>query len=106
MASLLGKAFGDAYLTQNERHYFKGHFQADGSPRIVLYGTDWCAYCAKLRKELNANQVSFEDIDVQKTPNKNLLLQTMGIGGYPATWMGYERVKDGSSYNEIMKYLN
>lgn len=105
MASLLGKAFGDTYLTQNERRYFKAHFNADGSPRIVLYGTDWCPHCAKLRKELNANHVSFEDIDVERNGDKSQLLQTMGIAGYPATWVGYTRVKNGSDYSEIMALL-
>lgn len=105
MASLLGKVFGETYLTQNERRYFNAHFNPDGSPRIVLYGTDWCPYCAKLRKELNANQVKFEDVDVEKNGNTNLLLQTMGIGGYPATWVGYTRVKNGSDYDEIMALL-
>lgn len=105
MASLLGKAFGETYLTQNEKRYFKAHFNADGSPRIVLYGTDWCPHCAKLRKELNANHVFFEDVDVEKNGDKNQLLKTMGIAGYPATWVGYTRVKNGSDYREIMALL-
>lgn len=102
IASLLGKSFGETYLTQSEKRYFKSHFNADGSPRIVLYGTDWCPHCAKLRKELRANQVSFADIDVEKQGDKNQLLQTMGIAGYPATWVGYTRVKNGADYNEVM----
>lgn len=105
VASLLGKAFGDSYLTRQEQVYFKAHFNADGSPRIVLYGTDWCPHCAALRKELRAHQVSFEDIDVEKNGDKNLLLQTMGISGYPATWVGYTRVKNGSDFSAIMELL-
>lgn len=94
-ASLLGKAFGKIYLTQNERRYFKAHFNANGSPRIVLYGgTDWCPHCAKLRKKLNANHVNFEDVDVEKGGDKNQLLQTMGISG-----ISYTHVKSGSDYN-------
>lgn len=102
IASLLGKSFGDTYLTSNEKNYFKSHFNADGSPRIVLYGTDWCPYCAALRKEFRANNVAFEDINVEKQPNTKVLLQTMGIAGYPATWVGYTRVTKGSDYSEIM----
>ncbi len=105
MASLLGKTFGELYLTQNEAQYFKEHFNADGSPRIVLYGTDWCPHCAALRKELRANQINFADIDVEKGGNKNQLLQTMGISGYPATWVGYTRVKNGSNFSDIMTLL-
>jgi glutaredoxin len=105
MASLLGKAFGETYLTHNEKRYFKAHFNTDGSPRIVLYGTDWCPHCAALRKKLKGNHVSFEDVDVEKSGDKNQLLQTMGIAGYPATWVGYTRVKNGSDYGEIMALL-
>jgi glutaredoxin len=102
IASLLGKSFGELYLTSNEKRYFKSHFNADGTPRIVLYGTEWCPYCAKLRKELRSNQVSFEDIDVEKRSDTNQLLQTMGITFYPATWVGYTRVKNASDFNAIM----
>lgn len=102
IASLLGITFGETYLTSTERRYFKSHFNADGSPRIVLYGTSWCPHCAKLRKELQKNQISFADIDVEKVGDSKQLLQTMGIGGYPATWVGYTRVKDGSNYSEVM----
>lgn len=105
IATTLGEAFGEKYLTENEKRYFKKHFTADGKPRIVLYGTDWCPHCASLRKEFRANQVSFEDIDVDKTSDKNQLLQTMGIAGYPATWVGYTRVKNGSNFSEIMTLL-
>lgn len=105
MASLLGKTFGNKYLTQFEQRYFKSHFNADGSPRIALYGTDWCPYCAALRKELRANNISFEDIDVEKTGEKDVLLSTMGIAGYPATWVGYTRVKQGDNFSEIMAHL-
>lgn len=58
-----------------------------------------------LRKELSTNHVSFEDVDVEKNSDKNQLLQTMGIAGYPATWVGYTRVKNGSDYSEIMALL-
>lgn len=105
IATLLGATFGETYLTENEKRYFKRHFAADGSPRIVLYGTDWCPHCASLRKEFRANQVSFEDIDVDKSGDKSQLLQTMGIAGYPATWVGYTRVKNGSNFSDVMTLL-
>ncbi len=105
IASILGNVFGDKYLTQDEQRYFKSHFNSDGSPRVALYGTDWCRYCAALRKELHAHQVSFEDIDVEKTEDKDVMLQTMGIAGYPATWVGYTRVKNGANFSDVMALL-
>lgn len=102
IATLLGKTFGDTYLTYDEKRFFKKHFNSDGSPRIVMYGTDWCPYCAELRKEFKANSIDYTDIDVEKSGEQNLLSQTMGIGGYPATWVGYTRVVQGDNYSEIM----
>lgn len=29
----------------------------------------------------------------------------MGVADYPATWVGYSRVKNGSDYDEIMALL-
>jgi glutaredoxin len=104
VATILGKAFGESYLGANERRYFKKHFNADGSPRIVLYGTDWCGYCAALRTELRDSHIDYTDIDVEKTGEKDTMLETMGIGGYPATWIGYQRV-NGSKLADIKSAL-
>ena len=102
IATLLANSFGETYLTPAEKSYFKPHFNADGSPRIVLYGTDWCSFCAALRKEFNAHQVSFTDVDAERVADPLQLHQTMGISIYPAVWVGYTRVKSGANYQAIM----
>ena len=58
-----------------------------------MYGTDWCPYCAELRKEFRAGRVDYSEVDVEKSGEQQLMSETMGINGYPATWVGYERVK-------------
>jgi len=105
MATLLGKTFGDSYLTTTEKRYFKKHFNADGSPRIVVYEASWCGYCAKLKKELIARNIDFTGVDVEKSGEEQLLKTTMGINGYPATWVGYTRAQNGSDLNTIMALL-
>ena len=90
--ALLGRNFGYQYLTRTERRYFEQHFYADGSPRIVMYGADWCGYCKKLREEFEANDIDFIEIDVEKSGEKKTMARTMEIYGYPATWVGYTRV--------------
>jgi glutaredoxin len=92
MAGILGINFGDKYLSRTEKRYFKEHFYADGSPRIVMYGADWCPYCKKLREEFDANDVDFIEIDVEKSGEMQTMAETMEIYGYPATWVGYTRV--------------
>ncbi len=93
MAGILGLNFGDKYLSRNEKRYFKKHFYADGTPKIIMYGADWCGYCKKLREEFDANDIDFIEIDVEKSGEKKTMSKTMEIYGYPATWVGYTRVK-------------
>lgn len=57
LATALALNFGDRYLTRNEKVLFKRHFYADGTPKIVMYGADWCQNCKKLRTELIDNKV-------------------------------------------------
>lgn len=102
IATLLANSFGETYLTPAEKSYSKQHFNADGSPRIVLYGTDWCSFCAALRKEFNAHQISFTDVDAERVADPIQLHQTMGISIYPTVWVGYTRVKSGANYQAIM----
>jgi glutaredoxin len=92
MVALLGRNFGDQYLTRTERRYFEQHFYADGSPRIVMYGADWCPYCKKLREEFEANDIDYIEIDVEKSGEQKRISETMGVYGYPTTWVGYARV--------------
>jgi len=96
VAGVLGMNFGDKYLSKTEKRYFEQHFYADGSPRIVMYGADWCGYCKKLRDEFQANNVDFIEIDVEKSGEKERMSRTMGVYGYPTTWVGYSRVKGGN----------
>lgn len=38
---------------------------AGGHPRVVMYATDWCPYCARARRLLEGKGVQFEEIDVE-----------------------------------------
>ena len=105
LATMLGRAFGDRYLTGFERKLFRNHFYEDGSPRIVMYGADWCPHCRRLREEFNADNVDFVEIDVDKSAYKDRILKTMQIAGYPATWVGYTRVR-GTSLRAVEKTRN
>jgi glutaredoxin len=104
IVNLLGKNFGDTYLTRSERKLFKKHFYEDGSPKIVMYGADWCPYCKKLREEFNSNNIDFLEIDVEKSRNKTNIVNTLEIPGYPAVWVGYTRVKR-SNFQAVKKLL-
>ena len=38
------------------------------APKVVMYGADWCGYCARARKLLEAKGVAFEEIDTDLVP--------------------------------------
>ena len=58
-----------------------------------MYGADWCGYCRKLRTEFEDDGIDYIEIDVEKSTYKTQITKTMEIDGYPATWVGYTRVK-------------
>ena len=100
IAGILGMSFGERYLSKSEKRYFRNHFYADGSPKIVMYGTDWCGYCKKLRGEFEANDIDYIEIDVEKSGEQQKIAETMGVYGYPTTWVGYARVR-GSNLKAV-----
>jgi len=36
--------------------------------KIVIYSTDWCGYCARARRLLDAKGVKYQEIDVDVVP--------------------------------------
>lgn len=105
LIALLGKNYGEQYLTQDEQTYFQQHFDATGAPNIVLYGTSWCPNCAALRKEFDEQGVSFIDVDVEKSSEFDKLIRVMEIPGYPAVWVGYTRVH-GTTYKAVKAVMD
>ena len=37
-------------------------------PRIEMYATSWCPYCARARALLSAKGAAFEEIDIESDP--------------------------------------
>jgi glutaredoxin len=104
VGGLLGETFGDRYLTRSERLYYQKHFDAEGSPQIVMYSVEWCGYCKKMKEDFAASNVDYLEIDVEKSGDKEWMLKTMGIAGYPAVYVGYTRV-NSLKVKEITSYL-
>lgn len=89
-------AYGTNSLSERERRYTASHFNADGTPRLVLYGTNWCPYCRKLREWLGDKGINYRDVDVEAQPDQKELCQTLEIGGYPTVYYGYKRLEGGT----------
>lgn len=104
VATALALNYGEDSLTSEERELTSSHFNADGSPRVVMYGADWCPHCKKLRGEFRDDGMAFSEIDVEKAYNRDQLIRTLGINGYPVTYVGYRRVV-GNDIKAIKKAL-
>jgi glutaredoxin 3 len=46
-----------------------------GTPAVVMYTTDWCPYCSRARRLLEAKNVPFEEIDIDSAPDKRAEMQ-------------------------------
>jgi glutaredoxin 3 len=45
------------------------------APKVVMYAADWCGYCARARRLLDAKGVKYEEIDVDLVPGAQAQMQ-------------------------------
>ena len=103
VAALAGN-FGDRVLLPAEKFYIKNHFYDDGSPKLVLYGTDWCVFCKEIRQALDDKNIDYLDIDVEKSNYHKDMVDTMDINGYPLVYYGFKRL-NGPEPKDILSLL-
>ena len=54
-----------------------------------MYTTNWCPYCERARKLLNAKQVPFEEIDVEGAPERRAeMIERSGRRTVPQIFIG------------------
>jgi len=104
IVSMLAEAYGEGVLTYAERAAMAGHFDADGKPIVVLYGTQWCGYCKRQREFFASNQIAFADVDVEASLPAKAAYEALRGRGYPLVFIGYRRF-EGYSDTEILDAL-
>jgi glutaredoxin 3 len=57
------------------------------APKVVMYATGWCPYCARARKLLAAKGVAFEEIDVEAT-GRGEMIRRSGRNTVPQIFIG------------------
>ncbi|MGH8220010.1 MAG: glutaredoxin 3 [Steroidobacteraceae bacterium] len=59
-------------------------------PRVVMYATDWCPYCARARRLLEDKGVPFEEIDVEARPDARaeMIERSGGRSSVPQIFIG------------------
>lgn len=50
-------------------------------PKVVMYATSWCPYCARARELLEAKGVALEEIDIETRPEARQEMTTRSRRG-------------------------
>ncbi len=51
--------------------------------QAVLYGTEWCPYCARTRKFFKENNIPFREYDIEKSAEGYAQYEQLGGNGVP-----------------------
>jgi glutaredoxin 3 len=63
------------------------------APKVVMYAADWCGYCARARRLLDAKGVPYEEIDVDLVPGAQAQMQARtGRSSIPQIFINDEHI--------------
>jgi glutaredoxin len=75
------------------------HF-ANINEKVVVYSTSWCQFCKKTREYLIANNIPFEDRDIEKGDAAiDQLYQSIGAKAIPQIVVGNKII---SGFNQVL----
>ncbi|HTD03040.1 glutaredoxin family protein [Undibacterium sp.] len=80
--------------------YREGNYSAyfpNAQSKVVLYGTSWCAFCAKTRSYLREHNINFVDLDIEKSPAAAAQHKQLGGGGVPVVLIGDRKIQGFNS---------
>jgi glutaredoxin 3 len=64
-----------------------------GAPKVVMYGADWCGYCARARALLDSKGVVYEEIDTDLVPGARAEARTRsGRDTIPQIFVGERHI--------------
>ena len=62
-------------------------------PAVVMYATNWCPYCERVRKVLATKNVTIEEIDIESAPEKRVEMHNRsGRRSVPQIFIGDHHV--------------
>lgn len=88
----LAETLGASVLDAADREVLTTHFDTNGEPMVVMYGTSWCPYCKKAREYFQANNIPFKEWDVEQDARGARYYQRIKSSGYPLIYVGYRRL--------------
>ena len=74
-------------------------------PKVVLYGTDWCPYCAKTRIFFAVHGIQYIDLDVEKSREAGERYRELSGKGVPVILVG-DRVITGFDEESLLSLIH
>jgi mycoredoxin len=65
--------------------------------KVLLYATDWCPYCEKTRTLLQQRQISYQEVNIERSAEAQTQYQRLAGKGVPVLLIAGEVVR---GYNE------
>lgn len=100
--SILAENLGYQVLPLSAQRVMKNHFDADGKPRMVLYGTTWCPWCNKIRGFMDGRKIPYTFVNVESSEAVKQDFEAIGGRGFPLIYCGYRRI-DGYSEEKVVQ---
>lgn len=62
----------------------------DSQPAVIMYSTEWCGYCRRLKRQFEDAGISYEeiDIDVERQYEARIVAETGGYRTVPTVEVG------------------
>ncbi len=61
---------------------------------LTIYSTTWCGYCMRLKRQLDREDVSYLEVDIERDPSSEALVKSINGGNAVVPTLVFE---DGSS---------
>ena len=103
----LAEARGMEAISPAVQDVMKSHFGEQGKPKVVLYGTNTCPYCNRMRQHLEGRKIAYQFMDVAGSSDARRDFDVLRGRGYPLIFVGYRRIDgyDEARVDQAVKEL-
>jgi glutaredoxin len=103
--SVLVAARGDAVLNKTMRDVYAQHYDKNGQPILVMYGTSWCVDCAAMREYCNDHNIKYQNWDAELDAAAKHRYALLEGRSFPLVFYGSRRMTgfSESALNRLLK---